>query len=101
MQTLISLAEVVQATQSVQPHLQESGDVLMAAPTGDKLANTIRNFIAPLFLLGIGIVALRFLSQQQITQFLMFFVITIAVGVFFYAPGFVEPLARAVSKTLN
>ena len=78
-----------------------SADVLYAAPNGDKLASTIRDFIAPLFLLGIGLVALTFLVQRQVTQFLQFFAIAVGVGVFFYFPGFIEGLAKVFSSALS
>lgn len=76
-------------------------DVLYAAPNGEKLANTIRDFVAPIFLLAIGLVALTFLVQRQMTSFLQFFAIAVGVGVFFYFPGFIEGLAKMLSTALS
>lgn len=79
----------------------QAGDVISAAPNGEKLANTIRDFVAPIFLLAIGLVALTFLVQRQVTQFLQFFAIAVGVGVFFYFPGFIEGLAKVLSNALS
>lgn len=78
-----------------------TGDVITAAPNGEKLADTIRNFVAPIFLLAIGLVSLTFLVQRQVTQFLQFFAIAVGVGVFFYFPGFIEGLAKVLSNALS
>jgi len=76
--------------------------VLAAAPTtGEGLATTIRNFIAPLFLLAISIFALTFLAKRQMTEFAQFAAIGVGVAVFFYVPGIVEGLARLIATSLG
>lgn len=73
-----------------------------AAPTtGQGLADAIRNFIAPLFLLAISLVALKYLLARQVSEFLQFAAIGVGVAVFFYVPGIVEGLARLIAKTLS
>lgn len=73
-------------------------DLVLAASPGDKLANMLRDFIAPLFLLAVGIAALSFLFQRQVTQFLQFAALAVGIAVFFYFPGIIETLAGLISK---
>lgn len=80
---------------------QEFVAVLPAAPTtGQGLADAIRNFVAPLFLLAISFAAMSFLFKRQITEFLQFAALGVGVAVFFYVPGIVEGIARLVAKAL-
>lgn len=76
-------------------------DLFLAAASGDKLATTLRDFIAPLFLLGVGIAALSFLFRRQITEFLQFVALAIGISLFFYFPGFLEGLAKLLSQALS
>lgn len=76
--------------------------LLAAAPTtGAGLADAIRNFIAPLFLLAISIAAISFVFRRQITEFLQFAALGVGVAVFFYVPGIVEGLARLVASAVG
>lgn len=78
-----------------------TNEVILAAPaTGEGLATALRNFIAPLFLFAISIVAMTFLVQRQMTQFFQFAAIAVGVAVFFYVPGIVEGLARLIAGAL-
>lgn len=70
------------------------------ATTGAGLADAIRNFIAPLFLLAISIAAMTFLFKRQVTEFLQFAALGIGVAVFFYVPGIVEGIARLVAAAI-
>jgi hypothetical protein len=63
-----------------------------------ELVGKIREFIAPLFLLAIGIAAMSFLFQRQVTQFLQFAALAVGVAVFFYVPGIVETVARFIAS---
>lgn len=71
------------------------------ATSGSKLADAIRSFIAPLFLLAIGIAALSFLFQRQVTKFLEFTAIAIGVAVFFYVPGIVPTIANTLAAAFG
>jgi hypothetical protein len=76
--------------------------VAQTAPTtGAGLADAIRNFVAPLFLLAISFAAMSFLFRRQITEFLQFAALGVGVAVFFYVPGIVEGLARVIAKALG
>lgn len=71
-------------------------DFMLAAGT-DALATSIRNFVGPILMIVVGIIALTFLVRREMTQFLMFLVITIAVFAIFYAPGILKSLAKGVA----
>lgn len=65
-----------------------------AAGASEKFASTIRGFIGPIFLLGIGIAALSFLFQRQMTQFLQFMVLAVGIAVLLYTPQVIENAAK-------
>lgn len=90
MQLILALNDVV------LPHLIAVGN-----NGGEKLADALRSFVAPLFLLAISLVACSFLVKRQMTQFLQFIAIAVGVAVFFYVPGVVEGLARFIADTLK
>lgn len=64
-----------------------------AAPDVGGFVTALKAFIAPIFMLAVGIVALTFLMKRQMTQFLQFFGLTILIGVLFYYPGIIEGFA--------
>lgn len=71
-------------------------DFVLAAGT-DQLANSIRAFVGPILLVVIGIIAIPFLVRREMTQFIMFVVIAIAVFALFYAPDIIKNLAEGVA----
>lgn len=73
-------------------------DFVLAAGGSQKLVDTIRDFIGPIFLLAIGIAAMSFLFQRQVTQFLQFAALAVGIAVFFYFPGIVESVAGLFAK---
>jgi phosphate/sulfate permease len=72
-------------------------DFVLAAG-GDSLATGIRNFIGPLLMLTMGIVAMTFLFRREMTQFMIFIIIAIVVAIIFYAPDIIKNLAKDVSN---
>lgn len=71
---------------------------VLAQTSGDTIATAIRNFIAPLVLLAVGIAALSFLFKRQMTEFLQFIALAIGVAIFFYVPGVVEKIATTIAN---
>lgn len=73
------------------------------AGTATKLTKALTDFIGPILLAIIGIVALRFLFNRQVTQFIIFIVIAALVALLFYYPGVIKTLATtfADSSGLN
>lgn len=73
-------------------------DFVLAAGSED-LANAIRSFVGPILLVVIGIIAIPFLVRREMTQFIMFVVIAIAVFLLFYAPDIIQNLAQGVNDS--
>lgn len=73
-------------------------DFVLAAG-GDSLATGIRNFIGPLLMLTMGLVAMTFLFKREMTQFMIFLVIAILVAIIFYAPDIIKNLAQSVNTS--
>lgn len=68
--------------------------------SGDGLATAIRNFIAPIVLLVIGIMALKYLFRHELTQFFEFAALTVGIGVFFYSPDVVQSLSQVIANAI-
>jgi len=62
------------------------------------LVTSLKAFIGPILLAIIGIVALRFLFNHQIMQFITFVVVAILVGVLFYNPEIIKTIANSFVK---
>ena len=65
------------------------------------LADFLRKFFAPLFLVIVSVVALFFLFTREITRFVQFIILAIAIGVIFYVPNIIEVTARAIAGALG
>jgi hypothetical protein len=74
---------------------------IVLAAGGQGLATAITTFIAPLFLLAIGLAAMTFLFQRQTTQFLQFAAIAVGVALFFYYPDVVKNVALLIKNALS
>lgn len=70
-----------------------SGGGAVSETTGQEFATAIRNFIGPIVLLIIGLVAVSFLFKRQLTQFFQFMALAVLAGIFFYTPNLVENIA--------
>ncbi|GAA4984007.1 hypothetical protein GCM10023334_114170 [Nonomuraea thailandensis] len=74
------------------------------SPTGlntQGLADFLRGFFGPLFLVTVSVVALFFLFTREITRFVQFVAVAIAIGVIFYVPNIIEILARGIAGALG
>jgi hypothetical protein len=67
----------------------------------DQLAEWLRNIFGPLFLVIVSIVAIFFLFTREITRFVQFVVLAIAIAIIFYVPSVIETTARAIAKALG
>jgi len=76
-----------------------------AAPQADVstvgLVNYLQGLFGPLFLGLVGIVALYFLFTREITRFVQFIVLAIAIAVVFYTPNIVQVLAKGIATALG
>jgi hypothetical protein len=80
--------------------------VTPTAPAGggvntEGLADFLRKFFAPLFLVVVSVVAIFFLFTREITRFVQFNILAIAIGVIFYVPNIIEVTARAIAGALG
>jgi hypothetical protein len=82
-----------------------SVSILAAAPQAAVstvgLVNYLQGLFGPLFLGLIGIVALYFLFTREITKFVQFLVLAVAIAVVFYTPTIVETLAKGIANALG
>ncbi|WP_245647082.1 hypothetical protein [Microtetraspora niveoalba] len=65
------------------------------------LAEFLRKFFAPLFLVVVSVVAIFFLFTREITRFMQFILLAIAIGVIFYVPNIIEVTAKAIAGALG
>lgn len=70
-------------------------------PDTGGLADWLRQFFGPIFLVIVSIVAIFFLFTREITRFVQFIVLAIAIGVVFYVPGIIESTAKAIAKAMG
>jgi len=66
--------------------------------TGANISKLIRDFIGPILLIVIGVVAITFLFKRQLTQFFQFMALAILVALLFYTPGVLPAIAGWVSR---
>ena len=77
---------------------------LTAAPVAlstSGLVTYLQGLFGPLFLGIVGIVALFFLFTREITRFVQFMVLAVAIAVVFYTPGIVRTLAQGIANALG
>jgi hypothetical protein len=72
-----------------------------AAVNTQGLVNYLQSLFGPLFLGIVGIVALFFLFTREVTKFMQFLVLAVAIGVVFYVPAIVENLAKGIAAALG
>ncbi|HYK30215.1 MAG TPA: hypothetical protein VEV61_19820 [Streptosporangiaceae bacterium] len=65
------------------------------------LVRYLQGLFGPLFLGIVGIVAIFFLFTREITRFVQFIVLAIAIAVVFYTPGIVQTIASGIANALG
>jgi hypothetical protein len=65
------------------------------------LVKYLQSLFGPLFLGIVGIVALFFLFTREITRFVQFIVLAVAIAVIFYVPSIVQVLALGIAHALG
>ena len=65
------------------------------------LVHYLQGLFGPLFLGVVGIVAIFFLFTREITRFVQFVVLAIAIAVIFYTPGIIRALAQGITSALG
>jgi fumarate reductase subunit D len=72
-----------------------------AAISTQNLVTYLQSLFGPLFLGIVGIVALFFLFTREITRFVQFIVLAVAIAVVFYTPSIVQTLATGIANALG
>jgi hypothetical protein len=72
-----------------------------AAISTTNLVKYLQGLFGPLFLGLVGIVALFFLFTREITRFVQFMVLAVAIAVVFYTPSIVQTLATGIANALG
>jgi hypothetical protein len=83
----------------MEPHLLISTAPLALSTTG--LVTYLQGLFGPLFLGIVGIVAIFFLFTREITRFVQFIVLAVAIAVIFYTPDIVRTLATGIANALG
>ena len=65
------------------------------------LVTYLQGLFGPLFLGIVGIVALFFLFTKEITKFVQFIILAVAIAVVFYTPTIVQTLATGIANALG
>jgi uncharacterized membrane protein YgdD (TMEM256/DUF423 family) len=71
-----------------------SGAAADASQKASTLVQFITNFVGPILTLAIGIIAIKFLVQREMTKFFQFAAIAVLVGVLFFTPDLIQNLAK-------
>lgn len=72
-------------------------DPVIAVTTGE-LVDQVRNFLGPILLLIVSVLALTFLFKRQVSAFLTFLLFAVVIFAIFYAPGIVESLGKSFGE---
>jgi hypothetical protein len=83
----------------MQHYLVISSTPLALSTTG--LVTYLQGLFGPLFLGIVGIVAIFFLFTREITRFVQFLVLAVAIAVIFYTPSIVQVLATGIANALG
>ena len=74
---------------------------LVLALSSQGLVTSLQGLFGPLFLGIVGIVAIFFLFTREITRFVQFIVLAVAIAVVFYTPSIVQTLADGIANALG
>ena len=72
-----------------------------AAISTEGLVKYLQSLFGPLFLGIVGIVALFFLFNREVTKFVQFIVLAVAIAVVFYTPSIVQTIATGIANALG
>ncbi len=65
------------------------------------LVHWIQGLLGPLFLGGVGVIALFFLFTRELTRFVQFVILAVAIAILFYTPGIIQVIAAGITKALG
>ncbi len=73
-------------------HILAGAGSQSGSAAAENITGFLKAFIGPLLLIAIGIIAIKFLMQRQMTQFFQFLAVAILVAVLFYTPGLIQTI---------
>lgn len=75
---------------------------VVGAFSGDQIATNLRQLVGPLVLVGISLVAVYYLLiVRQPTKFIVWMLVAVAAGIFFYDPAIVQSVSEQVGGWLK
>jgi hypothetical protein len=82
-------------------HSHLTAAVIPVALSTKGLVTYLQGLFGPLFLGIVGIVAIFYLFSREITKFVQFLVLAVAIAVVFYTPNIVQLLATGIANALG
>lgn len=76
-------------------------DLIVSAAFGDNIATLIKSIIGPIFLAVVGIIAMTFLMQRQMMQFLIFIIIAVLIAAIIYVPDMIKNIGNGAGNNLK
>src|SRR5580658_607731 len=90
---------IPEGTSKMSAHLTAA--MVPVALSTQGLVTYLQGLFGPLFLGIVGIVAIFFLFTREITRFVQFMVLAVAIAVVFYTPSIVQTLATGIANALG
>jgi hypothetical protein len=75
--------------------------ILAAALSTQGLVSWLQSLLGPLFLGIVGIIAFFFLFTREVTRFVQFIVLAVAIAIVFYYPGLIQTIATGIATALG
>jgi hypothetical protein len=82
-------------------HSHLTAAMIPVALSTQGLVTYLQGLFGPLFLGIVGIVAIFFLFTREVTRFVQFLVLAVAIAVVFYTPSIVQTLATGIANALG
>jgi len=76
-------------------------NTIVLAGLGENLQELIKSIIGPIFLAIVGVIAMVFLIQRQIMQFVIFILIAILVAALIYVPDMIKNLGEGAGGDIS
>jgi len=78
-----------------------AANYLVLAGLGNNLQTLIKSIIGPIFLAIVGVIAITFLIQRQIMQFVIFIIIAILIAALIYVPDMIKGLGQGAGGEIK
>ncbi len=75
--------------------------ILAASLSTQGLVTWLQGLLGPLFLGIVGVTCIFFLFTREMTRFVQFIVLAIAIAIVFYTPGIIQTIAAGLTSALG